>query len=326
MSEKHPFLLNRPFWATALLAGTLLAAVDYWPIFLGRAPLPADLILSFPPWEPVRGDAPLHLSHAEMGDSVSSGYDFVLKDVSDLVGPFTDLPQGMLLGVMLSERVAGFRDRRLDLMNVKYFLTTRTNLSTANLEAQPDRFRLIYDQGPVQVFENTRTLPRAFLVPLSGARVLPHGQAVLKHLEDPAFDPATTVLLTEPPPPTEAPGQTGGPSRVLEMDLGITRHRFRVRVGEPAILVFSETDYPGWTAYVDGRRERLLRVDYVFKGLLLNPGGHKVEFVFESPTVRAGLALSAVSFLVLLGLCVPRNGRGRRTESAGNGSIALGAR
>jgi uncharacterized membrane protein YfhO len=98
------------------------------------------------------------------------------------------------------------------------------------------------------------------------------------------------------------------------MKLGINRHRFRVLAGQPAVMVFSETDYPGWAVYVDGQREKLLRVDYAFKGVLLQPGEHAVEFVFESLSVRAGLGISTLSLLVLLWLCFATWNRTRRNS------------
>jgi hypothetical protein len=39
--------------------------------------------------------------------------------------------------------------------------------------------------------------------------------------------------------------------------------------------------------------------------VLLRPGSHDVEFAFESPVVRTGLALSGASLLAFLALCIP---------------------
>ncbi len=317
--------LPRPFLAAGAL---LLLAADLLSFAQGHVPFyRADQIFPEPPvFRHLReiDSTPFRIAaldlaapaNAEMpfGLDTPGGYDFVLQSVADLVSPFSTFPQGIVLGHMLSARVANFGDRRLDLMNVKYFLTTTFNRSTANLAARPDRFRLIYDQGPVQLFENLRVLPRAFLVPRSGALVLPDKRALLERLADPAFDPETTVLLSEPLPPAAAPGVGSGPSLVREMKLGINRHRFRVLAGQPAVMVFSETDYPGWAVYVDGQREKLLRVDYAFKGVLLQPGEHAVEFVFESLSVRAGLGISTLSLLVLLWLCFATWNRTRRNS------------
>jgi len=65
---------KRSFARLAALVGLALAAVLYWPLVTGQIPFPADLLLSFPPWESARtsfGDLP---SHAEQGDLVTQFY------------------------------------------------------------------------------------------------------------------------------------------------------------------------------------------------------------------------------------------------------------
>jgi hypothetical protein len=208
--------------------------------------------------------------------------------------------------------VVATEDRRLDLMNVRFLVSTRANSGTANLESRPDRFRQVYDDGAVQIFENLRVLPRAFLVPLRAARTLPDDESALARLEAPDFDPTAEVLLADAlPARSEMTGPPAGPSRVLGIEIGTGRTRVTASVAEPSILVVSETHYPGWTVRVDGRRETLLRADYTFQGVLLPPGKHDIEFAFESPVVRAGLALSGISLLAFLALCIPWTGRRR---------------
>lgn len=46
-------------------------------------------------------------------------------------------------------------------------------------------------------------------------------------------------------------------------------------------LVTLQTDYPGWTAYVDGEWQQIERVNGVFRGIYLDSGEHQVEFVFK---------------------------------------------
>src|SRR3989337_269663 len=46
----------------------VLALLNYWPILQGEVPLPADLILNFPPWDTMRGGKPILAHHAEIGD------------------------------------------------------------------------------------------------------------------------------------------------------------------------------------------------------------------------------------------------------------------
>jgi uncharacterized membrane protein YfhO len=69
--------------------------------------------------------------------------------------------------------------------------------------------------------------------------------------------------------------------------------------------------YPGWTAYVDGQPMRPILADGVVQAVPLPPGDHTVELRFESTTLRAGLAVSMASFLVLL-VCNAAARTGRR--------------
>lgn len=307
--------------ALALLSADLMSfALWHVPFFPARQIFPEPRVFRFLRDLPGgTGADPFRIAtldfvappNAEMAYGLSSpvGYDFLLARTMRVAGPFTDAGrQRGILSCMVSGKVAATEDRRLDLMNVRFLVSTRANSGTANMESRPDRFRQVYDDGAAQVFENLRVLPRALLVPLRAARTLPD-ESALARLEAPDFDPTAEVLLADALPAVS--GMSGsaepaaGPSRVLGIETGIGRTRVTASVAEPSILVVSETHYPGWTVRVDGRREPLLRADYTFQGVLLRPGKHDVEFTFESPVVRAGLALSGVSLLAFLALCVP---------------------
>jgi hypothetical protein len=51
-----------------------LALVLYWPVLLGRAPFPADVVLNQPPWSTTRGQGMLPVRHAEMADPPTQMY------------------------------------------------------------------------------------------------------------------------------------------------------------------------------------------------------------------------------------------------------------
>ena len=64
---------NRIFLAgLLLLAGA--AALMYLPVFAGYVPLPADIVLFFPPWEGISKTCCAGIQHAEMGDLVTQIY------------------------------------------------------------------------------------------------------------------------------------------------------------------------------------------------------------------------------------------------------------
>jgi uncharacterized membrane protein YfhO len=160
----------------------------------------------------------------------------------------------------------------------------------------------VFSEGSVRVFENTKVLPRAFAVPASGIEVIPDPAAALARLSDPTFDPERTALLPEllkSQSVNENPALGTSESSVVATHQDINKVEISAQVKEPAVLVLSDTYYPGWKVLVDGREEKVLRVNYTFKGVALYPGTHKVRFVYEPFTFWAGLLISIVSGLVI---------------------------
>jgi uncharacterized membrane protein YfhO len=60
----------------------------------------------------------------------------------------------------------------------------------------------------------------------------------------------------------------------------------------------SDTYYPGWQAYVDGKRVPILRANWMFRALELPAGAHTVEMRYEPTGQTAGWVLAALSLLV----------------------------
>ncbi|MBN1146803.1 MAG: YfhO family protein [Anaerolineales bacterium] len=80
-----------------------------------------------------------------------------------------------------------------------------------------------------------------------------------------------------------------------------TAARLVVRVSAPASgwLVLSDTWYPGWRAWVDGRATPVLRADYLFRAVPLEAGEHQVVFAYQPLSFWLGLALSLATCFAL---------------------------
>jgi hypothetical protein len=52
----------------------VLSCIDYWPVFFGKIPIPADLIIQFPPWHAWQVGQKLPYRHAEIGDLITQFY------------------------------------------------------------------------------------------------------------------------------------------------------------------------------------------------------------------------------------------------------------
>ena len=163
----------------------------------------------------------------------------------------------------------------------------------------PARWKLVAQTKYVDIYENGRAMPRAWLAPET--RVL-NEAAMLDVIRSDRFadgtkwDPATTALIESPLSEEVRQGTTG--------EAQITRYepnRIEVstKAGGPSILVLSENHYPGWRTYVDGRAVETLRVDYNLRGVPLPAGQHLVEFSYRPKSVLIGMAMSLFAIALL---------------------------
>jgi len=77
---------------------------------------------------------------------------------------------------------------------------------------------------------------------------------------------------------------------------------YEIELDEKQFAVFSEIYYPfGWKAFVDGKEQEILKVDYLLRGLELSKGKHKVSFVYDVPQYHTAslMAISGTSLLFL---------------------------
>jgi hypothetical protein len=211
-------------------------------------------------------------------------------------------------------RLAGARDavlspapawaKILSLFNVKYVLTP-WRVEAAGLESRGT-------VGQAMVYENTSVLPRAFLVP--GFRIVAGREAALAALVADDFDPAQEAVLFEAPRQVRpSPRVAGGRATIERYDRNSVA--IRAVTDDAALLVLSDTFYPGWVAKVDGDETKILQANLCQRAVVVPAGEHVVTFAYEPRVVTAGFGVSTVSVAVWLGLL--RLGRRQRRPDAG---------
>jgi len=105
------------------------------------------------------------------------------------------------------------------------------------------------------------------------------------------------------PPPI---GPAGG--RALAELGGARSDRLRILTESeaPALLVLTDTWYPGWRASVDGQPATLWRADHAFRAVTVPAGRHEVELRFAPRSVLAGALVSALSAALVVAVLVRR--------------------
>jgi len=73
------------------------------------------------------------------------------------------------------------------------------------------------------------------------------------------------------------------------------------------LLVLADSFYPAWDARVDGKRVPILRTNWIFRGVEVPAGKHRVVFQWNSFVFNLGLWLSMLSWIILAGLVIRRN-------------------
>jgi len=67
------------------------------------------------------------------------------------------------------------------------------------------------------------------------------------------------------------------------------------------LAIFSEIYYPnGWKAYVDDKEVEIRKVNYLLRGIELDKGKHKIEFVFEVPKYKTANTIASIGSTILL--------------------------
>ncbi|MBQ4899955.1 YfhO family protein [Paenibacillus sp. Marseille-P2973] len=66
---------------------------------------------------------------------------------------------------------------------------------------------------------------------------------------------------------------------------------------EKSFIVFSESFFPGWNAYVDGEKREVLKVNGLIQGLQIPAGKHEVEFKYEPNSLNLGLLILLLTIL-----------------------------
>lgn len=171
---------------------------------------------------------------------------------------------------------------------------------------RPAAFAEIYDQE-ARVYEFARTLPRAAL--FNTVEIVLDGE-VLNRLKDPAFRHEEKVVLSRESIPDMEPATlhalvTGKPAPATAAR--ITRYQsqrvvIEAEAATPSVLMLTDTNYPGWRAYLDGRRVPVATANYLFRGVIVPPGKHFIEFAYEPASFRYGATISFAALIVLSGL------------------------
>lgn len=115
-------------------------------------------------------------------------------------------------------------------------------------------------------------------------------------ITDPGFD-ADKEAVVEHLPPGWRDGTGMGAAQLVSYD--DRRVEIRLRSDAEAFLTLDDSFYPGWRAAIDGARTTIYRTNVFFRGVVVPPGQHTVEFRYRPRSFYVGTFLSVLSLALL---------------------------
>jgi hypothetical protein len=180
-----------------------------------------------------------------------------------------------------------------DLLSVRYVLLPQDRIE---MHKSP-KFEVVGQEG-MNFLKNLDFVPRAYLAyrPVH-ARNLKHA---LGKLQSTSFNPKLDVVLEGENINKEDFKSNGKPRdgvvKIISKNANMAEIEFSSDIR--AFLVISELFYPGWNAYVDGNRQKILKANGIFRAVEVPSGKHRITFKYESTALRMGLVLTLITIVI----------------------------
>jgi hypothetical protein len=174
----------------------------------------------------------------------------------------------------------------LRLSNVKYIISLNDLSNIPEIKDKVERINPI-------VFRIKDYLPRAWIA----GQLIPIKNGTVNELMDDSFNPFNSaitkgVILSEYTQPSF--------QEIKDISY-VQNNRIHIKVNAeaPGVLVLSESSYPGWQVFVDGKERDCLWLDLLFQGVEIEKGRHQVDFIYHPKYFRYFLSVSIISVTLL---------------------------
>jgi hypothetical protein len=182
-----------------------------------------------------------------------------------------------------------FSPRAMNFLGVRFYL--------GKTPLRPGLNDVFTGANSLKVFENPDAYPRVWSV--HAAATLPDRAEILKTMRDSNFDPRHTALLTDPAP--EGIGECGSNYDDIQMPMHLPNY-VQIRAGMQCqgMVILTDSSFPGWRAYVDGKRVPLLEAYGSVRGVVVPAGDHLVEMHYRPWSVLLGGLMTVCAAAIAL--------------------------
>lgn len=196
--------------------------------------------------------------------------------------------------------------RAFDLLSIKYATTAANDSRLEELVDEKGNvaWKKIDSIGGAGIHENARVLPHAWLVHKTEVLVAGDVLQTIKSAKFPdgrEFDPLDAALIEEDKELSVKQNSDCSSKEDVKIEyLSNDGLKLKATVNSPAMLIVSDIFYPWWRVTVDGKPGKIIRADYVLRGVPLEKGEHLVQFNLVADSLTRGIIVSSISCFLLL--------------------------
>jgi hypothetical protein len=195
------------------------------------------------------------------------------------------------LSIMNSTPSISEAKRFFDMSGVRYVITS--------YKVEDKDFKLIKSldvrNKTAHLYEYT-LYPGRFLL-FTGATFVKDDKAVIEKLQSDAFDGRKELLLIGQKEISQGGGLMG---QAKLLSYKANKVVLQYETDRDGFLYVSDTYYPGWHAYVDGKETKIYRANLAFRAIEAPKGKHTVVFKYIPMSFYIGLVLTMIG----IALCI----------------------
>lgn len=239
------------------------------------------------------------------GIETPEGYDAVYgKNISKLISAINDNSQNTKTSGRYGS-IDRLDSRILDLVNTKYFLALKTlkdgsvgvNGNTPALY-DSNKFKKVFEDKSVVVYENLNSLPRAFMV-YDWEKDTGDDQTLSKILNV-NFPLGEKIIVNSDITKNSNLDNIKGNYSIKYLDYKSQGSEIDVKTNKAGMLFVSDSYFPGWNVYIDGEKSQIIKADFAFRAVYVAQGDHRIVFSYEPESFLVGKNISLISAAILL--------------------------
>ncbi len=206
----------------------------------------------------------------------------------------------------------------MDLYGVKYVISLtpindpRLELIYSVTEGLLGKRENLLKENTIKLYRNRISPRRGWLV--KEFKVL-DSESILNKIKNQEFNLKEEVLLEKEPmiylSPNTSNRLTSLPIKDKIEWISETNNRIVLSVHtlDDSILFLNDTYFPGWKAFIDGKRDKIFRANYNFRAIFIPSGSHRVEIVYDPLSFKLGAWITFLGIVGCIGIIVFRKDR-----------------